>query len=359
MKYYTLDNILKKNADYNIIVGERSNGKTYASLLYGVSEYVKHGKEMAYMRRMYEDVKGSRAEQVFSALVSNGEIDKITNGEYNSIKYYRAAWYLAKDEEKAEKPFCYAFAISQMEHYKSQSYPNIYTIIFDEFITRTIYIPDEFNLFLNMLSTIIRQRDGIKIFMLGNTVNKYCPYFKEMGIPLKNMNAGDIITIENGTLKIAVEYTTPTKGGKKSDKYFNFKSKTVKMITGGAWEIAEYPKCPVPYTRGDIIKTFYLIFDENYITGEIVNKGGGNLFIFFHPKKENRIKEPETDLVYCDYSSYRRNYYNQITRPHDDTGRLIYTLFQNGKVFYSDNDTGEILRNYIQYSIEKAGMRKA
>ena len=36
--------------------------------------------------------------------------------------------------------------------------------------------------FMNVLSTIIRDRENIKIFMLGNTVNKYCPYFDEMGL---------------------------------------------------------------------------------------------------------------------------------------------------------------------------------
>ena len=29
-KYYSLNNILKKDAQYNIIFGQRSNGKTYA-----------------------------------------------------------------------------------------------------------------------------------------------------------------------------------------------------------------------------------------------------------------------------------------------------------------------------------------
>lgn len=32
LKYYSLDNILKKNCVYNVIFGERSNGKTYAVL---------------------------------------------------------------------------------------------------------------------------------------------------------------------------------------------------------------------------------------------------------------------------------------------------------------------------------------
>ena len=30
MKFYSLDRILQKHAQYNVIFGERSNGKTYA-----------------------------------------------------------------------------------------------------------------------------------------------------------------------------------------------------------------------------------------------------------------------------------------------------------------------------------------
>lgn len=37
-KFYNLNAILSKNATYNIIIGERSNGKTYSILKYGVEE---------------------------------------------------------------------------------------------------------------------------------------------------------------------------------------------------------------------------------------------------------------------------------------------------------------------------------
>ena len=39
-KYYSLKKILSKNADYNLIIGERSNGKTYATLLYALKQYL-------------------------------------------------------------------------------------------------------------------------------------------------------------------------------------------------------------------------------------------------------------------------------------------------------------------------------
>ena len=46
-KFYDLKAILSKNADYNVIFGERSNGKNYAALKYGLENYIKTGKQMA------------------------------------------------------------------------------------------------------------------------------------------------------------------------------------------------------------------------------------------------------------------------------------------------------------------------
>ena len=61
MKYYNTDKIDKHNATYNVIFGERSNGKTYALLLRSLKQYVKDGSQMAYVRRWKEDITGRSA----------------------------------------------------------------------------------------------------------------------------------------------------------------------------------------------------------------------------------------------------------------------------------------------------------
>ena len=73
-KYYSLDRILKKNSTYNVIFGERSNGKTYSALKYGIEEYFKTGGQLAIVRRWKEDITGRRASDVFSAINSNDEV---------------------------------------------------------------------------------------------------------------------------------------------------------------------------------------------------------------------------------------------------------------------------------------------
>ena len=176
--YYNLKEIMKYDCPYNVIYGERSSGKTYAALYYCLEQYFNHNKQFAYLRRWEEDFRGKRGASLFAPLINNGVIKKLSNGEYNSVEYYSGRFYMSNyDPDKgvrirAPEPFGYAFALSTMEHDKSTSYPNINTIVFDEFLTRTSYWVDEFVIFCNVLSTIIRDRSDVKVFMLGNSVNQ-------------------------------------------------------------------------------------------------------------------------------------------------------------------------------------------
>ena len=88
-RYYNLKNILSKNADYNLIIGERSNGKTYACLKWCLEQYVNsdYKKQFAYIRRWRDDIIGKRAEVVFNALITNNEVYKITKGKSGKVQY--------------------------------------------------------------------------------------------------------------------------------------------------------------------------------------------------------------------------------------------------------------------------------
>ena len=71
-KYYRLKNILQKNATYNVMFGERSNGKTYAVQEYCIKQYLKTGGQTAWIRRWQDDFKGKRARTMWDGCVNNG-----------------------------------------------------------------------------------------------------------------------------------------------------------------------------------------------------------------------------------------------------------------------------------------------
>lgn len=354
-KFYSLDAILKKNADYNIVFGERSNGKTYAALLYGLKRYVSDGTQIAYIRRWREDLRGKRGETLFAAHVQNGVIDDLTDGKYNRVIYKSGKYYLGTFDTETEttaiceNPFAFSFSLSEQEHEKSTSYPNVNTIIFDEFLTRQYYLPDEFMLFMNLLSTIIRQRNNAQIFMLGNTVNKYCPYFAEMGlknIPTMKQGAIDVYEFGEGGARVAVEYAATTKETKKSNKYFCFDNQKLQMITGGKWELSAYPHLPIKYAPKDVIFKFFVEFEDNVLQGNIICKGS-DYFLFFHAKT-TEIKDYDTQLIYTLKTDGKPNHKRKLISTATEFDKKITKFFATDKVFYQSNEIGEIVRNYIK-----------
>lgn len=372
--YYSLINIEKFNADYNLIIGERSNGKTYACLYKGLEDYFNYGKEFAYIRRWDDDIKGDRGGTIFNSLVANGVIKKLSKGKYDDVKYKGRSYYLVHHDENGnevlmEKPFAYAFAISMGEHYKSNSYPYVKNIIFDEFLTRGAYLPNEFVLFQNLLSTIIRLADDVKIYMLGNTVNKYAPYFREMGLnKIDKLDKGniDLYTYGDSGLRVAVEYADFDSKNKKSNKYFAFDNPRLQMITNGGWEIDLYPHYPKYYTPPkpkEILYKFFVVFENNILEGDVIEKpdeiykDGVNdkeielpsvRFLFIHPKT-TPIKDNETAIIYSQEVNALPNYRKKITKPVSKVEKRIVNFFARDKVFYADNETGEIMRNYIAW----------
>lgn len=354
--FYTLISIKKLKAIYNMIIGKRSNGKTYACLEEIIRNFAKSGKQGAYLRRYREDFRGKRGDQLFASHVSNGLISEVTNGEWNSVKYYAGRWYFSKYDPILNKdlrdsePFCFGFSLSEMEHDKSTSYPDITTIVFDEFITRSYYLPDEFVLFMNVLSTIIRGRYDVTIYMLGNTVNKFCPYFKEMGLGhVDEMALGtiDLYTYGESGLSVAVERCDDPESSKSSNKYFTFDNPSLQMITGGAWEIDIYPHLPIKYVKRDIQLIYFILFNDYILQCEIVVKDGC-IFTYIH-RKTTELQNPDDDIIFTTEYSPRPNISRNILHPTYEVHRKISNFFKAEKVFYQDNEVGELVRNYIMW----------
>lgn len=355
--YYSVIDILQRDARYNMIFGERSNGKTYSVLELCVIANIIMGWQGALIRRMETDFVGKRGREMFQNINNNGLVKELTNGKYDYIKYRASAWYLAKYDEKlardilAAEPLMYAFALSTQEHDKSTGYPNVKIILFDEFITRTGYLTDEFTLFGNTISTIIRKRDDVMIFMCANTVNRYCIYFDEMGIVnAKSMKAGDIDTIEYGDsgLRTAVEYAEPNVKGKPSDIYFAFNNPKLKMITQGSWELDIYPHCPLSTIKEkNIVFRYFIEFDKELFQCNLV-KNGTNLFTYIH-RKTTPLKKTDKDIIFSTNYDGRWNWSRNILKPKTKLEQLILKFFKADKVFYSSNDVGDTIKNYIDW----------
>lgn len=352
-KYYDIMPLMEKNATYSIAIGKRNNGKTHSALEYCLRRWAEDKSTCAYIRRWKDDVTGARASNLFADFNSVGKVKEIIK-DYDIISYYNRIQYLATiDKEtgkvKRSEPLMYMFSLSDMEHDKSTQYPTVSTVIFDEFIARNGYFPDEFIAFTNVLSTIIRSRDNVRVIMLGNTISKFCPYFQEMG--LKNvyrMKQGDIDVYQYGDSKltVAIEYTGENEAGKASNFYFAFENPKLEMITKGKWELPIFPHTLQRITQKDIVFSYFIIFSEKLFQADIVN-GKNGLFTHIH-EKTTPIQDADNDLIYSLDISEKMNYYKNILKPDIEIRRKIASFFATGKVFYSNNDVGSYIQSYLR-----------
>lgn len=356
-KYYSLKKIKKYDATYNVIFGERSNGKTHASLEMTLQNYFKDGSQFAYVRRWKEDITGRRASMLFAGINELNIVSELSDGEFQGVHYYAGKLYLCTYDDHGKAIYNdgnvigYLFAVSSGEHNKSTSYPKVTTIIFDEFLTSSTYLPDEFVLFMNVVSTIVRRRTNVKIFMLGNTVNRFSPYFTEMGLNnIAQMEQGtiDLYSYGESELKVAVEYcaTTNDTKSKKENKYFAFDNPKLDMITGGAWEMSIYPHLPVKYKPKNVLMNYYIEFNDKIYDCEIIEIDGIS-FTYIH-NKTTPIKDPDNHYIYSLEHNPKMNYNRSIFKPINTIQERILWYFRCDRVYYQDNEVGDSISNYLK-----------
>ena len=131
--YWNILPILGLKADFNLVIGQRGNGKTYGVLKRFLENYKKTKKRFCYIRRWAEDVKAFRMEQLFSPF---GNVIEELFGSGFSIVYKNHKFYLVNDDGIKVDCIGYVLALSEAHHTKSISYTNVSEI-------RTLYFHRE------------------------------------------------------------------------------------------------------------------------------------------------------------------------------------------------------------------------
>ena len=374
MAYYDLTETAALGCQYNLIFGERSNGKTTSGLLKIIKDYTNGLGRGVYIRQMDLDLKGQRGSNVMTSLMYGGPkktlnlIGQASGGEYDQVKYYSRAWYLGKTQDDdtvrwEKEPFCYGMAISNAQHDKSATPPQVRNIVFDEFIPiNGVYLVDETALFRNLISTIVRDVDTIQIFMFANTISWNSPYFELFGATRKvrEMGIGSTMVLtlsEDPLMRAAFEYTPSTSGGKKSDAYFAFADEHAEMITSGKFATPEYPKCPHEFTARNIKATYWI----ELVTGDLIRarliRAERDLFVFCDQVDRalfERLADERRDLFYSlDFSSRRNCYMSPLMRYADRRTHYLAEAFATGRVFFSSDTVGEDVTYFTRTAAER------
>lgn len=167
--YYDPNKMLSYNRILNFIIGARGIGKSFGMKVHPIRRFIKHGEQFIYLRR-YKD-----------------EIKKVRNYFNDVAKAFPEHKFQVKGREFYidGKLAGWAIPLSSWQSEKSNTYPNVSTIIYDEFIREkdnSGYIPNEVPALLNLMDTVFRDRENVRCVCLSNAVSVVNPYFLYFGI---------------------------------------------------------------------------------------------------------------------------------------------------------------------------------
>lgn len=346
--------------------GSRNFGKSWNVLILVLAYFICTDKPFAYVRRWQDDLTAN-GPCLFTKMATRGIIRDLflafgdsDRPVYDNIVYYRRAWYFCIEQEngktiKYEKPLGIGFSINSQQRYKSGGYDEFSMIVYDEAISENGYCNNEFRNFLNLCVTLTRDSD-LLIFLIGNTVDLFCPYFMEMGFEnVEKMKPGDMwITVLKGEddqeFKEVIEYAE-AKVKRKTDKYSAFGNKTAKMISKGEWEFDIYPRLPVEYDKEDIIYSYYVLNKNKCLKCDIVLKDELT-FTFVYEWETTEDFKPlyrrDNEIIFT--REPRPEYYirNNIYRTKDKIGSSILSYIEDNNIYYDNNYVGAIFNDFIK-----------
>lgn len=338
---------------YFVDLSERSTGKTTNLILLGMIFNKLYGTEIQYIRQKEDMIAPKSSRDLFTVILENNYIEKITEGKYNSVILKSRRWYYSKIDsegniiDQAQTHFMFMCTLEKAENLKSSyNAPFGDFIIFDEFIGK-YYYPNEFVIFCDLVKTIIRDRQSPLIFLLANTINKHSTYFNELGIydTIQFMNWGDkeIITTEKGTsIYIELIGTKKDTVKKKVNRlFFGFNNPSLASITGGDWAIDNYPHVLTDCVKTNTLNYSYIFHNNKIVQMEVKQIAGIGTVCELHWSKKIR----EGERVYCISNIEKPNYLYKLGFSKFD--KFIWNLYKKNKFYYSTNDVGDFVKNYI------------
>lgn len=170
------------DADVKILLSDRNPGKSYA-IKGEVLDHAVAGHPFIYLRRTDIAKKATTIEDWYADF----QIGDVTS-DYDVVSYWQGKAYLGHmrdDGKKTRELFIgWALYLSSESSYKSNAAyhaAGCEDIVYEEFVTDSLYLPNEPRLLESLISTV--KRDGkVSTWLLGNSLSRVNPYFSGWGL---------------------------------------------------------------------------------------------------------------------------------------------------------------------------------
>ena len=341
---------------------ERSVGKTTNLLLIGMVMNKLYGTQIQLVR--HHIAKASYYKELFNTIVNYNEgqyILSLTDGKYNSVKYYQKRFFYIRTEDGKEvdretTPFCVSLAAEDCYALCSTyEAPRGDLIILDECFNDKNK-PDEFIRFVHLHKTIVRERMSDKIFILGNTLDVNNIWYRQLMIQneirkLKRGEAKVVYTSEGMPIYIHfLDNRSPEKRKEFNKAHYGFDNPELNAIVGnGEWNVKMYPQtCELKNRKRIVRGIFFNYHDDLFLEGEFIEAESGKYFEV-HPSTYRTAHNGDLQFVLSMPVEKNQLYFGQ-----DGISKAIRKMIARRRIVFSDNETGDLFDKFMSEVIVMA-----
>lgn len=361
-EFYNYTEIDSYNANYNIILSSRSDGKTYGAKQKMIDNFVNNYDsdnkgEFALLRFTRENISTSYISQFFNDISAYME-EKLKERFPSYAGFYvksqaKDVYIYGYDQDEMSYnlgKFGTFLYLTKPKQSRGKPYEKTNLFVFDECMTRDIEPPDVFRMFMDIVSSVRRNKKEFKVYMLGNPDNTRSTLLKDMGIDVTKLQQGKITcfkTPKGNT--IAVDFVRKLEKNEEDEAFFDFQNSKTAMITDGVWDIDTYP-C---MTEDD----YNVIRKEHPMT----------CFVFVEDETHSLYAYPCRNTLYiltkrlpnytcqfisigCLDTAYNRMHFNWQS-PLESVKNMknfVSFMYYNGQVKYADNMTGDSFEQFLK-----------
>lgn len=352
--YIDYNAIFEPGIKIYMILGQRSDGKTYGAIADSITTFCKTGVPSAYIRRFAESTTKSFMQDLTRP--HGNTIRKFTNGKYNASMYKSKRFYftnLGDDPETSKNPFLYAYALNTWENAKGADSGAFHNVIFDEYVSQSKYLPDEYRIFENVLSSILRTRDESRLIMLGNPINQICPYFDEFNIEPHTLKPGDIVYRQSSNGAVLKFVYVPPMSEKHSVLHSIFDFNKSGSITTGYWEYGDFPHIPAGLIKkSELFYQFAIMYKNQFAICEFY-QCDDIIFCFWRPGNPDKIMMDRELILYSDMHLFENNVYTAFER---NAATDIYSkCVHSNRQYFCDNKIGNLVKQWYSDFVRNGG----
>lgn len=268
---------MSHNKILNMVLSNRGGGKTYNMTTWAIDDFKRTKAMTAWVRRYQTEI---------DEMLSNGKFFDAVLEKYpeDELKIDGNIGYINGE------PAIYFIALSTSRQLKSNNYPTVNKIIFDEFIIdkgRVTYLKNEVEVFLDLYETIARTRDNVRAVLLANSITVVNPYFLFFNVkpnPKKRFTVQGQVCIEIFTDTDFIDMKKKTRFGQlvNGTRYGDYAINNVWLLDNETFIASKTPRAE-----------FMLSLKYNGITyGFWVDYREGLIFV-------NRKYDPSSMMQFC------------------------------------------------------------